>query len=349
MSFLSSLRKFKLRPAVTTACLTFFTSPALDAAVGDLFEYATAGTAVTFGATADGSPTPKFQWMKDGAFISGATNATFVIPIAGTAHSGVYNVLATNAAGWDLSNDLILSVTIGTVTGSGSSSGTSSGGWYTNTNVAPSFTLQPFPSASAPAGSSLTLSAQAVGSPTPTYQWRKNGIPIEGATNTIFTLPYLTGNDSAIYTVSASNVAGTATSNNSIISVFTQITTPPPPPPPAPTPDSSGTTTTEPTPPPPEPVAPTPEPTVTSSPRFSTWPVSQSVPLQGTATFTVAASNSPTYQWYKDGVAISGATDATYTITGVTYAHVGEYKVVAKNSAGWATSNRVQLTVLTSQ
>src|SRR5688500_4289473 len=102
MLFLSSLRKNKFLTAVTIACLTSFTSSPLDAAVGDLLEYATAGARVAFGASADGNPAPKFQWMKDGVFISGATNATYVIPSAGAAHSGVYNMLATNTAGWEL-------------------------------------------------------------------------------------------------------------------------------------------------------------------------------------------------------------------------------------------------------
>src|SRR5687767_6492108 len=175
MLFLRSFRKHKFPPAVTIACLTFFTS--LDAAVDDVVEHTTAGTRVTMAVSADGNPVPRFQWMKDGVFISGATDATFIIPSAGTAHSGVYNALGTNAAGWELSNDLVLSVTIPTVPGSNfgfiPGTGTSTGGWATNVNVAPSFTLQPYPSASAPAGSSLTLSAQAVGTPAPTYQWRK--------------------------------------------------------------------------------------------------------------------------------------------------------------------------------
>src|SRR5580658_8211489 len=46
-----------------------------------------------------------------------------------------------------------------------------------------------------------------------------------------------------------------------------------------------------------------------------TGPASQTVMVGQTATFTVTASGSGplTYQWYKNGVAISGATSSTYT------------------------------------
>lgn len=52
-------------------------------------------------------------------------------------------------------------------------------------------------------------------------------------------------------------------------------------------------------------------------------------------TFSVVASgNGKYYQWKKDGVDIAGATNASYTITNVTNAHVGAYTVEVRNVAG---------------
>ena len=64
-----------------------------------------------------------------------------------------------------------------------------------------------------------------------------------------------------------------------------------------------------------------------------------------TATFSVTATGSGlTYQWQKNNANISGATAATYTITGATTAHAGTYRCVITNSGGAsATSNGASL------
>ena len=82
-------------------------------------------------------------------------------------------------------------------------------------------------------------------------------------------------------------------------------------------------------------------------PVFTTQPISQTVTAGATATFTAAASGTPapTFQWRKDGAAISGATSATLTLSGVTTAQAGSYTVVATNIAGTATSSPATLVV----
>lgn len=58
-------------------------------------------------------------------------------------------------------------------------------------------------------------------------------------------------------------------------------------------------------------------------------PISQTVFAGGSATFTVTASGgSLSYQWRKDGIVITGATNSTYTITNVAAADAGSYDVV---------------------
>jgi alpha-tubulin suppressor-like RCC1 family protein len=82
-------------------------------------------------------------------------------------------------------------------------------------------------------------------------------------------------------------------------------------------------------------------------PAISTQPVSQSLVFGQAVTFSVVASGTPTptLQWRKAGVAISGATNASYTIAAAVVADSGNYDVVATNSAGTATSTTASLAV----
>ena len=76
-------------------------------------------------------------------------------------------------------------------------------------------------------------------------------------------------------------------------------------------------------------------------------PATQSVAAGDVVSFTVDATGSPapTLQWRKDGVAISGATNSTYTILGATLADGGLYDVVVTNSGGSLISSAATLTV----
>lgn len=60
---------------------------------------------------------------------------------------------------------------------------------------------------------------------------------------------------------------------------------------------------------------------------------------------TVAGTPPPALQWFKDGVAIPGATDDTYTIVSADATSAGTYTVVATNSAGTVTSTDIIVTV----
>jgi arabinan endo-1,5-alpha-L-arabinosidase len=91
--------------------------------------------------------------------------------------------------------------------------------------------------------------------------------------------------------------------------------------------------------------------TVDTAPAITTQPAGQTVTLGSSITFTVAASGSPTptYQWRKDNVNLSGATGTSYTIASVAAGDAGSYTVVATNSAGSANSNAATLGVLASR
>jgi hypothetical protein len=66
------------------------------------------------------------------------------------------------------------------------------------------------------------------------------------------------------------------------------------------------------------------------------------------ATFTVVATSGTTmtYQWYKDGDLIPGATSASYTIASVTAADQGRYYVKVTNAYGSKQSSWANLTVM---
>ena len=93
-------------------------------------------------------------------------------------------------------------------------------------------------------------------------------------------------------------------------------------------------------------------PIVFPPPAFTTQPADATVTAPGTATFTAAASGSPTYQWSSEApgassfTAISGATSASYTTPATTTTQSGtKFEVTATNSGGSVTSNVATLTV----
>ena len=87
--------------------------------------------------------------------------------------------------------------------------------------------------------------------------------------------------------------------------------------------------------------------TVTTAPVITNQPQSITVSEGNSASFSVTASGSQplSYQWRKNTVNISGATNSTYTIPAVTTGDAGNYSVVVSNSAGSVTSNNAVLTV----
>ncbi len=177
-------------------------------------------------------------------------------------------------------------------------------------------TTQPAASVSVVAGESVTLTVAATGfdsSDTLTYQWRKNGTPINTAANATANTATLhiastSTADTGSYSVAITNLGGSVISDDSVVTV------------------QSGAV----------------------APVISTHPAATQTVMGGASvSFTVAATGAPapTYQWYKDGTLIADATDATYTIASTQLADAGSYTAVATNSEGSATSNASVLTV----
>jgi hypothetical protein len=87
--------------------------------------------------------------------------------------------------------------------------------------------------------------------------------------------------------------------------------------------------------------------TADGPPALAQQPQPQSVNLGQPAVLQVTAyATGPfSYQWKKDGAAISGATSATLTLGSAQSTSTGNYTVTVSNSAGFVTSNVVPLTV----
>ena len=83
-------------------------------------------------------------------------------------------------------------------------------------------------------------------------------------------------------------------------------------------------------------------------PSITRQPSSQTNGLGESATFSVLASGSRpfSYQWRKNGSVIIGATNATYTINGLSTASAGSYDVVVSNPWGSVTSGAATLAVM---
>jgi glucose/arabinose dehydrogenase len=279
---------------------------------------AATGQNASFTVAATGTPTPTYQWqvstsggpftnLTNGAPYSGVTTATLTITSVTVGLSGnQYRVVATNGIAPDATS-AAATLTV---------------------NTGPAITAQPT-NQTATAGGNASFTATVTGTPTPILQWQvstnggasfanlANGAPYSGVTTNVLTLTGVAaGLNNNQYRLVASNSGGTATSTAATL-------------------------------------------TVNVAPTITTQPTNQAVTIGGNATFTVAANGTPapTYQWQvstgggpftnlTNTAPYSGVTTATLTITAASAGLSGnQYRAVATNSLGSATSNSATLTV----
>jgi hypothetical protein len=246
----------------------------------------TEGANVTFTVGASGTSPLSYQWRKNGGNIAGATGSSLALNSVTSSDAGSYTVQVSNSAGSATSATATLTVNPAA--------------------VAPSITTQPA-SQTVTAGANVTFTAAANGTAPLSYQWRKNGGNIAGATGTSLALTSVTSSDAGSYTVRVSNSAGSVTSATATLTVNPAV------------------------------VAPT----------ITTQPASQSVSAGANVTFTVGASGTAplSYQWRKNGGNIAGATGSSLALNNVATSDAGSYTVQVSNSAGSATSANATLTV----
>jgi hypothetical protein len=86
----------------------------------------------------------------------------------------------------------------------------------------------------------------------------------------------------------------------------------------------------------------------TNQPLFTQLPASQTVTLGTTVTFSAATVGTPTilYQWQKDGVSLTGATNLPLSLPSVDYTNAGQYRLGTTNGYGGVLSPSATLVVL---
>jgi hypothetical protein len=148
---------------------------------------AVAGGRAAFDLEVTAYPSPTYQWRRNGAAIAGATGPALVLAAAQTGDAGLYEATVRNAAGTVTSAAVPLTVVAAP--------------------VAPVFWRQPVP-VTAVAGRRVVLTAEAGGAPAPTYQWRRDGADLPGATAGELVLAALAPEHEGRYSVVAANTAG---------------------------------------------------------------------------------------------------------------------------------------------
>ena len=224
-----------------------------------------------------------YQWMKNGLAIAGATSDRLSFSPLSSAQAGAYSVKVGNAAGFVVSNSINVAVL-----------------------TRPSFTTDlPTAPISLTAGGSRMIYVLATGVPAPTYQWRKNGVNIPGATLYYYVALAGATEGANTYDVVITNSAGSATSAAATVTTNVPVT-------------------------------------------VASAPAARNVVAGAEANFSVtAAGTGPfTYQWLKNGLAIAGATNSTYSLAAASTADAGSYSVKVTNPVGSVTSSGALLSVI---
>ena len=166
-------------------------------------------------------------------------------------------------------------------------------------------------------GETLRLTAVGGGGPGTSVVWRRttsagttvisNGGRISGATGLELVITGAQLSDAGTYTVQLDNWAGTVTSANAVVSILQP-------------------------------------PSITSvTPANATLILGQALALS-----VVAAGTPPlSYQWFRNGTAIAGATSASYSIASIALGQAGTYTVSVNNAQGSATSSGIPVVVQT--
>lgn len=245
------------------------------------------GQSASFTVEATGTAPLTYQWKRNGIDIPGASLGTYRIEAASLADDAAqFSVVVSNAAGSATSNPSVLTVHA----------------------AAPAILTQPL-AQSVLTNATATFSVLASGSQPLQYQWRRNGIPIPGATSSSYiTSATVLGDSGAIFDVVVSNVGGVATSAAALLTVSSA------------------------------PVA----------PEIVTGPASVNARVGGAVAFSVVATGTGPlhYRWQRNAVDIPNQSDPKLIIVPVSAGNNGDrYTVVVSNAAGSVTSAAATLSV----
>jgi len=148
------------------------------------------------------------------------------------------------------------------------------------------------------AGSTASFSVGASGQPLPTYQWRKGGINLAGATGATLTVNNVQPENEGIYDVVVTNPLGSVTSNPATLRIGTASLV------------------------------------ITEHPRSQRRNPGDEVAFS----VAVTGTGSVNYQWWKGAAEVPGATGATLLLENVDAGAAGTYYVVVRDASGSKTS-----------
>ena len=244
-------------------------------------------SALSVSASVSDGGTLSYQWYKDNSAISNATTLSYT-PDVSTAGSATYYCVVTNTNN-SVNGTKTASVTSGTATITVSASGTTNA-------VNPTFSVQPVSATYTSGATSVTplyVTANASDGGTVTYQWYKNGSVINDANTFMYTpvIDSVSATTYILYTCVATNTnssatgskTATATSNPAVITI--------------------------------NPVA----IVNAAAPSITASQLSNATYTAGTSAGALSVSASVSdggtlsYQWYKNGSAISNAIYSSYT------------------------------------
>jgi hypothetical protein len=154
------------------------------------------GAPVTLTVEAGGSAPFTYQWRFNGNPLSAQTAASLVLASASSTDSGAYSVVVANDVG-------AVTSTVATLT----------------VLVPPSISAQPA-NQTVVAGNNAVFAVNAAGTAPLSYQWRRNGAPITGATLSSYTVANAQPANEGNYSVVVTNLAGTITSASATLTVL---------------------------------------------------------------------------------------------------------------------------------
>ncbi len=163
------------------------------------------GLNANFSVIAAGTSPLSYQWRFNGTNLSAATLSSLSVTSVQPDDAGSYSVVVSNVAGTLTSANAILTVT-----------------------VPPSISTPP-QNQTIKVGATANFTVLAAGTSPLSYRWRFNGTTISGATASSLILTNIQTDDAGSYSVIVTNVVGTATSANAILTVTIppSISTPP--------------------------------------------------------------------------------------------------------------------------
>jgi trimeric autotransporter adhesin len=179
-------------PLTVTQSITISTQPTAQT-------LCTGGTA-TFSVVATGSKLT-YQWRKNNVNISGATGNTYTISNVAAADAGSYNVVVSGDCVSKTSHSVALTV-----------------------NIPATITTQPA-AQTVCSGTSASFTVNATGTAL-SYQWRKAGNTIAGATSSTYTIASVTAADAGSYDVIVTSACNAVTSATAALNVNPAPATP---------------------------------------------------------------------------------------------------------------------------